>query len=939
MKPIKLDISAIGPYKDLVSIDFTSFYDDGIFLISGDTGSGKTTIFDAICFALFGVFSGSNRAKSSFRSDFASNDIKSYVRLEFKHKGIIYKIERSPSYMRKKKRGEGYIQVSGEASIVYLNYVITGDANVTNKCVEILGVSANQFKQISMIAQGEFMKLLLSKPSEKASIFRKIFATDIYKNISDRLKEKYLEVKREYEDIDLSLDNLRSSFILNKEVDNNITTTQLLELVNNEICQDSKEEDKLEVNKTKLVNKIQKIISDIDNANIINNNFLKYETVKKCIDDKLKMKKDIDIKRNLVNKNKDIYEFIVPVYNCIKEMDVNISLKKLELDKNRKLLDSVSLEYNLVLNKYNNLDKDNNKLSNLRVMLNEFENKLPLFLEIDNLKKELDDKNNIYNLLKVREYEQLMDKFRNNKIISDNFSGALIKFKSVKKKYEELNGKYDLMYNQFINCQAGIIASCLKDGCPCPVCGSCDHPSIAVNVLENVTKEDLDVLKDKLDKCQDELEIVTNKVSSLRKELELSNKEVLDIDIDDVKREYKLCKDSIVNNVDIGEYNLDDVLKDLSYIKASIDNKSALIADGISEDFVKSEIKRINLNIGKINNYILDIRKQYEEVKNEKIRLDSVIKVLNKEIIVLENERDKKNIDYIETYKKYGFEREEEYLNVMLEKDILLNYSKDVDNYDNELMELKSSLKTLEDLIKDKVRIDTSKLQVEKDEKNGELSKIDMSLKNIHGKISNNKLVYDKVKNVSNKIAKIESLLSKYEDLSNTANGCIKGKNKLEFEQYVQAYYFDNVLVSANKRFSYMTDDRYLLVRKIEATKISDKLGLELEVVDNYTGKKREVTSLSGGESFKASLALALGISDVIQCYSGGIVLETMFIDEGFGSLDSESLEQALNAILMLSVNDSLIGIISHVSELKDRVDKKIMVNKSNSGSTVRVVV
>ena len=167
----------------------------------------------------------------------------------------------------------------------------------------------------------------------------------------------------------------------------------------------------------------------------------------------------------------------------------------------------------------------------------------------------------------------------------------------------------------------------------------------------------------------------------------------------------------------------------------------------------------------------------------------------------------------------------------------------------------------------------------------------------------------------------------------------IKGKNKLEFEQYVQASYFDNVLVSANKRFSYMTDDRYLLARKVEASRISDKLGLELEIIDNYTGKRRGVTSLSGGESFKASLSLALGISDVIQSYAGGIVVETMFIDEGFGSLDSESLEASLNAIMMLNDNDRLIGIISHVSELKDRIDKKIVIKKGNNGSSVNVVV
>ena len=192
MKPISIKISAFGPYKDEVVIDFTKFDDNGIFLITGDTGSGKTTIFDAICFALFGTASGSNRDKSSFRSDFASDDVKTFVILKFIHKGIIYKIERNLSYIRKKKRGDGFTQVSGDATLTYLNEVITGDKNATDKCIEILGINAVQFKQISMIAQGEFLKLLLAKPSERASIFRKIFDTYIYKDISDTLKIKYL---------------------------------------------------------------------------------------------------------------------------------------------------------------------------------------------------------------------------------------------------------------------------------------------------------------------------------------------------------------------------------------------------------------------------------------------------------------------------------------------------------------------------------------------------------------------------------------------------------------------------------------------------------------------------------------------------------------------------------------------------------------------------
>ena len=316
-----------------------------------------------------------------------------------------------------------------------------------------------------------------------------------------------------------------------------------------------------------------------------------------------------------------------------------------------------------------------------------------------------------------------------------------------------------------------------------------------------------------------------------------------------------------------------------------------------------------------------------------------VIKILEKEIDEFKKELEIKNKEYVDSYKKLGYGSEDDYLNIRLTDEKYAEYEDDVNCYDEKIKDLNSQLKALEEFIKDKKRIDISNLECDRDNKNVELSEIELSLKNIHSKINNNKIVYDKLNSVYKNVQSLEKELAIYEDLSNTANGNIKGKNKLEFEQYVQASYFDNVLKSANVRFSYMTDSRYLLARKIESLKISDKLGLELEVIDNYTGKRREITSLSGGESFKASLALALGMSDVIQSYSGGIVVETMFIDEGFGSLDSESLESAMNAIMMLSNNDRLIGIISHVNELKDRIDKKIIVKKSGCGSSVSVSV
>ena len=939
MRPINVTISAFGPYKDQVYIDFTQF-DNGIFLITGDTGSGKTTIFDAICFALFGIASGSNRGKSSFRSDFADDNVKTFVILEFMHKNISYKVTRSLGYMRKKKRGEGYTQVSGDASCEYLDNVITGDKYVTEKCEEILGINSSQFKQISMIAQGEFLKLLLAKPGDRAEIFRKIFDTYIYRDISDSLKRKYLDVKSEYEKVGMVIDNLKESFIVDDDVMlNDRDIKEFFDIISKVICKDKEKEDKLDEEKTNILNKIQNITNDISNANLINDSFDKYETVDKSLKILMNEKDNIDNKRLVVSKNKEIMDKVMPHYNEVLRLDNLIKDKDSDLVNNKKLYSEVGLEYTNILDEYNNLNLSRKKIDALKLDLSKLENMLPLFLELGSLNKELMEKRNIYNLLELNSLNNLLKLVDDNKKLNNDYLEKKASLLKIKDKYNKLASDYNLMYNKFIDSQAGIIASDLKDNCPCPVCGSLDHPNPASLDGDYISKHDLDLIKEKLDNCQVELDKYSEEVNSLGQKLEISNNEVKDIDVNDLYSKldnYSNVKDK---GIDVSKYNISDIVKEISYIEASIDSKSSLINDEDTEELVNEKISKVSLEIERVNKYINDVTSKYEELLSKKTSLESVIDVINKELDKLNNDRKIASLKYSSSYKSLGYVLEKDYLSVKLDDEICASYELEVSNYDKQVNDLNSRLNTLSEVIKDKERIDVSSLKEKKCQMDNELSEIELSLKNVHSKYSNNKIVYDKLESAYKKYEKIEDELAIYEDLSNTANGNIKGKNKLEFEQYVQASYFDNVLVSANKRFSYMTDSRYLLSRKIEATKVSDKLGLELEVIDNYTGKRREITSLSGGESFKASLSLALGMSDVIQSYSGGVVVDTMFIDEGFGSLDNDSLESAMNAILMLSDSDKLIGIISHVDELKDRIDKKIVVKKTNCGSSVSVVV
>ena len=940
MRPISLKMSAFGPYKDEVYIDFTKFDSNGIFLITGDTGSGKTTIFDAICFALYGVASGSNRNKNSFRSDFSSNERKTFVKLIFMHKGIKYEIERSPSYMRKKIRGEGMTQVSGDASMVYSDRVITGDANVTEECIKILGLNASQFKQISMIAQGEFLKLLLAKSSDRALIFRKIFDTYIYKSISDKLKDKYLDKKREYEDMGININSLRDNLIINSDIDyKDINIEELLNLVSIQNIKDEKRICELNKGKDKLFKDIQKIVSDIDSAKMINDNLDKYKKVKTEIDLKKNIEKDINLKREIVKKNKDIYDNIIPIYNEIIKFKETINNKKNEIKDTKDKLKIVNSNYKDICEKYKNISKLQDDVNKWKVELTGYNNSLSIIEEIKDLNYNLDIKKNIYNLLLINNYNDVLDKFEIVRGIQDKYKSESDKFNVYKDKYNKLSKRYNRDYNKFINCQAGIIASGLKDNDPCPVCGSLNHPKLAKLDNNYITKVDLDNEQLELEECQKELEVITNSVSSLKKEYEYKLDELNNYNEEEIKKDVKECQKNVKEFIDVSKYNLDEVSSNINNIKAQVDVKSSLLGKDIDIDNVNNKIDEINKLINKNIEEIKNINNEYEIVGKEKVKLESIILTIIKEVELLNKDvKDKEQI-YVDSYKKLGYSKMEDYLKVMVEEDTYSNYEKEVNDYDKGLALLLKEVEVLKNIIKDKKYVNIVDLVNNKKVFDKELNDIELSLKDINNRLNNNIMIYNKIKDAYDKIKETEKMLSVYEDLSNTANGNIKGKNKLEFEQYVQASYFDKVIVSANKRFSYMTDSRYLLLRKKESNKISDKLGLEIEIFDNYTGKKRDVTSLSGGESFKASLSLALGISDVIQEYAGGIVVDVMFIDEGFGSLDNDSLESAISAIIKLSDNNKLVGIISHVNELKDRIDKKIIVKKSNKGSVVDIVV
>ena len=1030
MKPTKLKISAFGPYKNIVDIDFNKLGNSGIFLITGDTGAGKTTIFDAICFALFGEVSGSNRTVDSLRSDFATPDVKTFVELEFTHKNKVYKIERYPKYLKQKKNGIGTTTSVAEASLVYDDTVITGFKEVTDRVIEILGVNVKQFKQIAMLAQGEFLQLLFADAAERSNIFRKIFETSVFYSISEKLRFKTNQAKGILDDKKLELDIHIKNIQWKQEPDPNLIVPEIIEILNKLIVEDNIKETEYEKQKNEYQNILEKVNTELTSSEYINKSIYELE-INKIKLEQMSEDKEI-IERNIVTikNNRVALEKINPIKNSIEKTKIEITDEEENLNNIEKIMknDSEKLEGLQVI--YDGLEEKEKKIKKIDSDINKLSEKLPFYDAIEELSRQINEtkidleeltnkKNSITEinmeleriinsktnslsennsiessiiLLKKdqEEVSKQIDKF--NQVIEDIVEVNDLESNQIEKRnqfvikqqeYNTIQTKYNEFEMKFLSNQAGILASKLEYATPCLVCGSIKHPNPAKTNGEIITKEELDILKESKEESHkkllehteilntleititfkkgkivkdtniyDEIDIIKNEVCKF---LHISNEklEVLTIDIlnkENLLQSLQDLKNELDEDKKIFDINKNNIKKcdELITIKRSIlDSKSGEISSlikNLPEDYPTKNALEINIK-GLVEKSILleqnitDIKNKYNEL-NTNLEKNKVLLIKTKEIIsndIIKYEQ--LEIQYKSEYVNLGFICEEDYLNILISREELNNLEIKVNNYQTEFEIVDQAVKRLLVDTKYKFKIDTVDLVDKKTDILTKLTELEKVRKELNLRLQINNDNYIRIKELYTKIKDIIDNYLLYKDLSDTANGTILGKQKIVFEQFVQASYFNIVINSSNKRLTLMTGDRYLLARKESSEKISDKLGLELEIMDNYTGKRRNIKSLSGGESFKAALSLALGLSDTIQNYAGGVVVDNMFIDEGFGSLDAESLEQALNTLNNLTEGNRLIGIISHVAELKERIDKKIIIYKTSNGSDVKIEI
>lgn len=916
MRPHKLTISAFGPYAGQTQVDFDNFGTQGLFLITGDTGAGKTTIFDAITYALFGEASGKSRDKSMLRSTYAEPDVPTFVELQFEYAGKQYLVRRSPKQDRPKERGIGFttdnpkvtLQIGDEAPITTWD-----DANA--KLVEILGVTFAQYSQIAMIAQGQFRELLLAKTKQRAEIFRSIFKTAPYLTLQARLQEdakalygKVQEKRRsaqQYVEGAVCLESSEQAETLKAAKtmvkNDEMTIGDIIELIHTILSNEQQLKETLEGEQQNLQGQIEGLQSQIKAAEDYNKNKQDYDKAvaeeerrereeKPALDTNLQNAQAHQPEIDQLAKEIPQMELVMPKYKELTKCVEDLQQKGKAIEDNKR-----------------DAQKAGNDHEALKASIEQREKELSAI----NTQKPGEEKVSV----KAR-----MEKIGEESTKLSALQGELASYQTeveklpqlqeaaqeAEKKRKAASEQYEAKFHLFIAEQAGFLAEELQEGQPCPVCGSTHHPQLAQKAPEAPTKEELDDFKKAVEDLRQAAETAATKYSNKASTLE-TIKDGLLPRIKDLLGECAFEEASTKIGFKQGAIKAekDKLTKKLETLKTTIRRKAQL----------EEELPIDRAKLSKLAEKKSTLEADKASLTTAKDNLEAQITKLKEELTY---PSEKEAQDALEK-KKTQKERLEGAIKAAEKK---------LNDYTAGLAELTGKIKQLAELIKvvPDINLEEATRQKEafENEKNAKGQVI--SALNTNNAI-NERIIHD----VEATLGELTALETKYQmkkSLSDTANGLLTGKERISLETYVQLAYFDRIIQRANTRLMVMSNGQYELRRRKDSNG-NAQIGLELNVLDHYNGTERDVHSLSGGEQFKASLSLALGLSDEIQESAGGIQLDTMFVDEGFGSLDDNSLQQALKALNELTQGNRLIGIISHVPDLK-KIDRQIIVTKDH---------
>ena len=921
MRPITLTMSAFGPYAGQIVIDFNKLGKNGLYLITGDTGAGKTTIFDGITYALFGSPSGENRESSMLRSKYAEDSVPTFAELNFEYRNKEYTVKRNPAYERKSMRGGGTTtQSAGAELILPEGNVITQTRRVDSEIEEILGITRDQFSRIAMIAQGDFLKLLLADTTERQKIFRKIFKTEKYVKFQEKVKQKLSDVNKEREKVKTGIEQYingiqsngnelyESKLTLAKE--NNLPMDEVFQLLENLIEKDNQ-------NLVKNKNQAIKVNEELGNINaklgkinernqkekelaIVSDSLIAKTEQSYLIKEQLEEKKDNEEKILAIGKEVALLE---------KEFDDYRVLDELVTENNR--LDQIIKE------KENTEIKEKENLELLQKDVIQLKDKLETLGKAgENLINLNHEKGNLTTL--HGDFKQYKGDLKDFVKIVDEYEDKKKSYIKAQEQAEQLRTEADKMRRLFNNEQAGILAESLVEGQPCPVCGSIEHPNKAVLTEGAPTKKQVE----KAEEDSQEAAKKANEKSSQAGKLK-GQMEAMEADLD--KKRAKLVE---IHGGDPNKF--DDTIKNkIKDIEEKILSVDRLIEN---ENIKVLEKEKLEKTIPKTEEKVSENEKKCMQIREDLIGLLKEKESLNGKVKEL---KEKLNFESGTQLKAHVDKLEKEATAMKKE---LTNLKESMDKCKGEIDQLSGKKETIENDLKNLEIVDSEGLTEQLSNLTEEQRNLEKKGKELFARYNNNQQVQKNIQGKSKELIELDETWKWVSAISNTANGNVSGKEKIMIETYVQMTYFDRIIKRANVHFMKMSSGQYDLVRKVDSGNHRSQTGLELDVIDHYNGSTRSVKSLSGGESFIASLSLALGLSEEIQASAGGIKLDTMFVDEGFGSLDEETLEQAMKALEGLAEESRTIGIISHVADLRREIDNQIVVTKEKAGSRVEII-
>lgn len=1097
MRPLKLTLSAFGPYADQTVIDMEQLGSRGLYLITGDTGAGKTTIFDAITYALYGEPSGNDREPSMFRSKYAEAGTPTFVELTFSYGGKIYTVRRNPEYERPAKRGGGFKSNKADAELRMPDGAVISKLKDVNSAVAgIIGLNRSQFTQIAMIAQGDFRKLLQADTKNRQEIFREIFKTRYYMTFQERVKTETLDMQRRCEASQASVRQYIQGLVcavddpLKPRLDSaqagKLPFEETMELIDKLIRQDEEELQRRKeimsrldkeatelsglVTKAEETEKLKKELAESGKNR--DGLLLRVQAARENLEAENAKQPELEaLGRTLAGLEAELprYDELESRKEALNRLSENIAQTRAKLEEQRKVREAGAqklTEHRKELAGLGSAQADREKLlreiSQLEARRDALSSLQAGFLTQDSLRARLDTARSDWEELKLdcekiesdirlkRDWlrtdrkayeagqdtaetrqkvmnrrEQLTSRQRALTQLAEDLelcSKAALKLKAAQELYEQarqkallLENEYRHMESAFMDEQAGLLARSLEEGKACPVCGSIHHPFPARLSPGAPSEAELEDARTSVDSARQdtadrsrEAGIEKNRLEDMEQRWLQQMAEYTDSPTMETAREQlALCRNETEEGVSSADAELKELdmklvarqklsgeisaLEDaLAALEEQREAGQAALRDAqLKEAALRAELASREVSLGKEAEKLLgaDCKDKAEEVVCRELETvsdrlgDAEVgcKVLESKLARKEEldrlipQEEKALEGFEQAVSKCGIDLSSDEAHSQALQNQLLDMAKQLHfpgteearteiaalrskrdalsrtmteaaekfaSLQQELAAKEADVQRLRQMLEGREDADREALLARRTRLEQEKEEASAARQEVHTRLTTNSSALNNIREKAAELGGQEARYAWLRTLSDTVNGRLQSKEKIALETYIQMSFLDDILTRANLRLMLMSEGQYELKRRRESENKRSQTGLELNVIDHYNGSERDVRSLSGGEAFMASLSLALGLSDEIQSKSGGVRLDTMFVDEGFGSLDDDARQQAIRALVSLTEGNRLVGIISHVTELKEQIDKQIVVTKARTGgSQVRIKV